>query len=232
MTEANGSATGEGSTDQNEESKENSGNDSGKGKDDFVPKSAYEGVKGDLHKWKTRAKENEKNLNKLKDEFSALKERLEGEDDWKTKADRYKSEADEWKGKAQNFQKGLVYTEKHRAVFAELKKLGLRDDAERYLEYEDFEDIEVETTSKGRVEVLGAKDWAANYYNRNKILFESKKSPGVNSSDGRGTGSGESEKITPSMVVEAERLAKKTGKPEHMAEYKKKLELYNKQRRA
>lgn len=214
--------------------KSDSDNDSNKNKDgdneELVPKSTAERYKKDLLKWKDRAADTSKKLDEALERLSALE--TNGEDG-KAKADRLAKEVDTWKSKYEKANEGFVYSEKYRAVFGELKKLGLRDDAEDILEYEDLADIEVETTSKGRVEVHGAKDWASSFFNKRKYLFDPKKTVKVNSADGRNTGgSSDSEKITPSMVVEAEKLAKKTGKPEHKADYQKKLDLYHKQRSA
>lgn len=196
---------------------------------DLVPKSAYEGVKNDLHKWKQRAKEHESQLKEVNEKLAKLSSDADG-NDHKTLAERYKKEAAEQKARADKLNEGYIYGEKHRTVYSELKKLGLKDEAERYLEYEDLKDLEVETTSKGRVNVLGAKEWASDFFSKNKFLFESKKAAGVNSTDGRGTGGSSSDKVTPADVVAAERQAKKTNKPEDVLAYKEILNKYQKQK--
>lgn len=235
-----------GGANQNSDHKSDSENDgskkSGDDKNEFVPKSAYEGVTKDLHKYKTRSKETERKLQETEQSLAETRERLtalegkgsDGKNDYKSLAEKWKSKATENEQKLAKVQEGFIYSEKHRAVYGELKKLGLRDEAERLLEYEVFKDLEIETTSKGRVEVHGAKEWAGEFYNKNKFLFEPKKSPGVNSTDGRGGSSGDSDKITPAMVVEAEKKSKKSGKPEDAQAYKEIYSKYlkQKQRRA
>lgn len=200
-------------------------------KDDLIPRAAAERWKKDLLRWKDTAKESERKLAEVTERLEAIEAEKDG-NDFKAQAERYKREADELKSKLGQTNESFIYSAKYNSVYKELKKLGLRDDAERFLEYEDLRDLEIETTSKGRVNVLGADDWAADYKRRNTLLFEQKKAPRVDSSDGRtDSGFGESGDITPAQIVEAERLAKKTGKPEHDKQYRALIAKYQEQRR-
>lgn len=168
-------------SDSDKNSLDNSGED---GKGDKNP------YKRDMLAYKDKLKaEREKNkeLAAKLTEIEKAKEDQNG-NDLKVLIERYKKENIELKTKTETLKEGLLYSEKHRAVFSELKSLGLRDEAERYLENEDLKDIEVETTSKGRINVLGAKDWALDYKEKNKIFFDLGKNPKINSSDGRSGG--------------------------------------------
>lgn len=136
-------------------------------------------------------------------------------------AERFKKDADTWKTKAEEFQKSFIYSEKYRAVFQELKTLGFKDEATEFLEHESLDDLEVATTSKGRIEVLGAKDWAAEYKEKKKIFFDTPKSPRVNSGDGRGGKIGSGEPLTGLHLVQAEEAWKKEKDPAKKVEREK-----------
>lgn len=230
-----GGATDDHESDDGGADKSNSQSDSDKSKDskkdDVVPKTVAERFKKDMLKWKDLAKKNESQLAEVREQLELSKSKGDnGDPDYKSIAERFKTEATEAKTKAKELQENIVYSSKFDAVYRELKKLGLRDDAERYLEYEDLKDLEFETTSKGRVNVLGAKEWASEWQEKNKVLFEPKKSAKVSSSDGRSGTNLESDKITPAMVVEAESKASRTRKPEDIRLYKEVLDKYQKQR--
>lgn len=198
------------------------------GKDDHVPKSAYEQVTKDLHKWKAQAKENQRQLSEVQDRLKAFEDKNIDETDLKQVAERYKRDADSYKAENQKLKESYLYSEKYRAIFNELRKLGFRDDAERYLEFEDLKDIEIETTSKGRVNVLGAQEWAAEYQRKNEFLFEAKKAPKVSSADGRSGNRTDSEPLTPAKLIELEKIARRTGKADDDKKYREAVLQYQK----
>lgn len=200
-------------------------------KDENVPKSVYERTKKDMEKYKTKLRDQDSVIQQMKDRLAELENSKKGDDgknDWKSIAEKRAKDLEAEKARTQSLQQSVIYNEKHRAVYAELKKLGLRDEAERLLEYEDFADLEVETTSKGRINVLNAKEWADNFYKQNMFAFVAKKVPSVNSTDGRNT-SLNSEKITAAMVVEAEMKYLKSRKDEDKARFQEFREKFVKQ---
>lgn len=206
------------------------GENSNQGKEDFVPKSAYEQVTKDLHKWKSQAKENQKQLLEIQERLKTFEDKSIDETDLKSLSERYKREAETYKTENQKLKESYLYSEKYRSIFTELKKLGFRDDAERYLEYEDLKDLEVETTSKGRVNVLGAQDWAAEFHKKNEFLFEPKRAARVSASDGRSGQKLDDSQLTPQKLFELEKLARRTGKPEDDQKYRAAVIQYQKQK--
>lgn len=108
-------------------------------------------------------KEANRRLKALEDEKKARdEESLRKTNDWKTLAERYKTEAEEKEKRINGLQTNLILDRKFQAVRDACVKLGLRPESVDDLEGRDMSDVEVETTSTGRINVLGADEFAKN----------------------------------------------------------------------
>ena len=109
-------------SDENKESvtqEENSGANSEK--EAFVPKDAYENVKNDMFKYKSKFKDMEAELNQLRADREAMeRERMEEEGRWKELANKYKSEAEQVKSKYTDSQRKFIDFHKKNAVTAKV----------------------------------------------------------------------------------------------------------------
>jgi hypothetical protein len=170
----------------------------------------------DLHKYKSRWRETSSKIQEYETKLKSLEEsKLKEQEDFKTLAEQYRAEAESQKAKNKKLLDSVVYAEKYRAVYPELKKLGLRDDAQELLSMQDFHEVEVETTSEGRFLVNNAADWSQTFKKKFPFAFETKKAPNINGGGGTTT-IGDSEALTAEKLILIERECRKKG---NMAPY-------------
>lgn len=178
--------------------------DQGDEKAEYVPKSAYQKVSDDMHKYKRELNEVKARLDK------EAADRLASEKNFEQLWKNEKKRADEAEELAKKKDSYYVHTQKVSAIRAAAMEAGLRSEAMDDLELLDFDGVEVELTSNGRYLVHGAKEFAQSIKNKKPHWFKSGKPPGHNAGGGGGTHEG-SKAITPKDVVDAER-SWKSGK--------------------
>lgn len=155
---------------------------------------------------------------------------LKEKEDYKSLFEETSNENKILKAEKENLQSSVIYNERFRAVFPEMKKQGLLDQAHKYIEDLSLDDLEVETTSQGRFIVKGAGGWVERFKKENPLLFQTPKPSNINTSGGRATDTQE-EEITPSRIYELEQVWKKSGKPEDRKAYESAYFKYAEQRK-
>lgn len=190
-------------------------------KENTVARADHERALSDLHK-------NKREVEKLRQEKKdAETARLKESSDWKTLAEKREVEAKEATEKADRLQTSYVNDRKFNAVRNQCEALGLRAEAVTDLENLDLEDIGIETTSTGKINVLNADKFAKALKARKPHWFADKKDPKVNTNGTRILDSGDA--ITPQDLLKAEAAGKKSG---NMSEYYEIHKKYQQQRMA
>lgn len=136
----------------------------------------------DLHRFKSELKQ-------LKEHNAAKEEQaLRDKEDYKTLAERYKSELDEATNKLKTVNSWFESSQAHAAVKQAALKLGLRDGAERDLDLLPLEGVVVETvkTSSGgiRHNVVGAESYVEALKKTRPHWFRDDKAPVFNPGSG------------------------------------------------
>jgi len=117
--------------------------------ENFIDPKAYEQIKADLFKYKSKVQEYETKV-KQSEEI-----RLKESNDWKTLYERKDQEAKEALDKLNSFENTLNNTAKFGAVREAALRAGIRPEAVSDLELVDFKDVLVEKSPTGRIEVRG-----------------------------------------------------------------------------
>jgi len=117
-----------------------------------VSKEAYEKVMQDMHKYKKALKEIESS--KKQQELQSLKEKQE----WQKIAEIKEQEANQEREERTKLTKAVVTDKKMSAIREAAMKAGVLDSALDDIDLLNWNDVEVETTSTGRINVLGADD--------------------------------------------------------------------------
>ena len=124
--------------------------------EEMVSKAEFERVMADMHKYKSQARE-------LATASNAEQERLlrEGKR-WEELAEMKAREAEEHKSEVTRIKDALVNDKKFGAVREAAMKAGLRPEAIADLELIALDKVEAETTSTGRINVLGVESLVNN----------------------------------------------------------------------
>ncbi len=104
-----------------------------------------------------------KDMLRYKDENAQLKAQIEADklkghkekEDWKTVAEHHETKAKEYEQKFTGLQSALVNEKKQSALKAEAQKHGINPASLSDLELLDFDEVQVETTSTGKIMVSG-----------------------------------------------------------------------------
>ncbi len=151
--------------------------------------------------------------------------KMKEQNQWKEIAEANEKKAKEADERSERFQKSFLEDKKINTVSAACEKLGLRPEAMSDLEALDFADVTVETTSTGKINILGADKFAERLKTLKPHWFADKADPRVNPGttrvrDTKGA-------ITAQQLVDADRAARKSG---DFSEYQKMHAQYQKQR--
>ncbi len=174
-----------------------------KNKSDTVSKAEFDKVLDELHKHKKSNKELTEE--KKKNEEARLKEA----NDWKTLAEAREKERDESKAETSRIMNSFTEDKKFNAVQAAATALGLKPEAMSDLENLDLSKVQIETTSTGKINVLGSKEFAENLKTLKPHWFGEKSAPRVNSDGTRVRDNGGA--ITPQAILKAEQEGRKSG---------------------
>lgn len=176
----------------------------------LVPYEEMQRALSDLHKFKSETK-------KLQQELKQRQENeLKSQQQWQTLAEQREKEVTDWRSKYEGAVSASVNEKKFNAVKDECAKLGLRAEAFSDLEMLDLNDLPVETTNTGKINVLHAKTFAErvkamkpHWFGQPQVNLNTK-SPGVGPESGP---------ITVKDVYEAEKAYRKSGKDEDLKKY-------------
>ncbi len=175
--------------------------------------SEFKAVKDDMHRFKEDARKNKEELDRLKTKEMSDKEQ------WKELAATRETEAKDWRTKYEAVTGSIQERAKISAVKESAIKLGLVESAYEDLELIELKDVIVETTSTGRVNVIGAKSAAERIKSLKPHWFANGKGPNLNPNV-PSTVNGVHTSTSYDDLVKLEADAKKTG---DYTEYKKKL---------
>lgn len=170
---------------------------------EMISKAEFEKVMSELHKHKAKAKALEEKSNEEK--MSRMKE----QNQWKEIAEAKEREALEARDKAERVQSSFLSEKKYTAAREKCMALGIRPEALSDLEMLDLEQIQIETTSTGKINVLGADKFAERLKTTKPHWFQEKKTTTVNTDATRVFDTGGT--VTPTMIMEAEKEFRKTG---------------------
>ena len=186
---------------------------------EMVSKSELEKVLSQLHKFKNEANKYKQTLEEQK--IATMKE----QNQWKELAEAKEREALESKQVAERVQQSYLNEKKYGAVLSKAQSLGLLPTAVADLELLDLEGIQVETTSTGKINPLGADKFVERLKAQRPHWFGSPAAPTVNSSHQRIQDS--PSVVTPAMILAAEKEGKKSG---DLSKYQALFAQYQKQR--
>lgn len=179
-------------------------NEPPKGEKEVVPVTEFTAVKNDMHRFKDENATLKKQLQDIKDA------EMKNNNQWKEYAQTKEKDAEDWKKKYDVLSSSVVNGNKISAVRQECLKLGLLDSAVDDLELMELKDVVVETTSTGRINVIGAKAAAERIKSLKPHWFGNGQAPNVNGKPPEVV-HGKDGAITYADVVKAEEQAKKTG---------------------
>lgn len=144
---------------------------------------AYERAKNDMHKYKREASEFKNRFEQLQSELNELKEKgLENKQEYKTLWEREKQSREEIESKYSQFKSNVITDKKRDAVEKFAIKAGLRDTSD--LDGFDFDGVELETTSTGKINVIGADSWVETLKSQKPHWFKDSTPADVNNSFG------------------------------------------------
>lgn len=146
-----------------------------------VENSIPEEFKQDLFKWKSQAREREKQLEALQEKLKSFEEtRLAEKEDYKSLYERTKEEKLLLDNKLKQNTQAFVNNTKMSKVKEYALQNGIRKEALDDLEMLDLEDVIIETTNTGRMDVIGADDFVSRIKDQKPHWFESRRAPSVN----------------------------------------------------
>jgi len=137
---------------------------------------------------------------------------MKSQEKWQEVAQLQEKRGDELETKLQNISSAMVRKEKYNSIHLEAQKLGLKSDAARLIDLMDFEGVQVETTTLGNINVVGAKEAAAALKLESPFMFGNS-TANLNTSTPDVTLGG---KITVDMVMKAKA---KYGKSKDQADF-------------
>lgn len=193
----------------------------GTNKEETVSKAEFDKVLAELHKHK-------KTATTLKDAADADKTtRMKEQNQWKELAEANEKKAADALAESTRIQTSFLSEKKFSALQSKCTALGLRPEAVSDLEMLDLADITIETTSTGKVNVLGADKYAERLKTLKPHWFTDPKTLNVNTNGTRTHDKGGA--VTTQDLIAAEKEARKTG---NLAPYHELHKKYQTQRQA
>lgn len=196
------------------------GGDAGS-KGDAVARADHERALADMHRYKREAEK----LKQEKEEARSAK--LKENNQWKELAEAKELEAKSAREEKERIQNSYLAEKKYSAVREKCAALGLRPEAVSDLEMLDLESVQIETTSTGRLNVLGAEKFAERLKATKPHWFADKSAPNVNTKGSRVIDS--DGPVTPAAILAAEKEGRKSG---DMSKYNELVKKYQTQRAA
>lgn len=170
---------------------------------EVVSKADHERALADMHKFK-------RELEKMKtDKETEKTAKMKEQQQWKELAEAKEREASELKSSNDRLQQSYLNEKRFTALKSACEKLGLRAEAAPDLDLVDISEVQIETTSTGKINVLGAEKFAERLKTVRPHWFADKSAPSVNTSGARVIDTGGV--ITPEMLINAEKEGRKKG---------------------
>ncbi len=172
-------------------------------KEERISRADHDRALADMHKHKREAAQ----LRQEKKDAETA--RLKESNDWKTLAEQKEADAKLARDEADSLRSTYVNDRKYNAVHAKCVALGIRPEALSDLESLDLADIAIETTSTGKINVLGAERFAAALKSKKPHWFDGKAAPRVNTNGQRVIDSDSA--LTATDLLKAEAEGRKSG---------------------
>lgn len=149
--------------------------------------------KGAVAHYKVQLQETRGELNKIMEQNQDLAkqiesmrtEKLESEKNYKELYEREKARAHEAVTRAEDVQKSYLSGLKKSAIETYAAKLGIKENYSSFLDA-DSPMVQIETTSTGNINVLGAQEYVEDYKLRYPEMFKSSEPPRVNTGQPQG----------------------------------------------
>ena len=191
---------------------------------EVVPRTTYEEIKAENARIAKQLKE-------IQDAAEADKlDKLTKGKQYKELADTYERENKELKEKYTKLTQSVVESKKFDSVKDAAVKMGLRPEVVSDLELVDMDGVIVETTSTGKINIIGA-DRFAERLKAAKPHWFTEGAPNLNTKNPKLRIEGSGSDVTGAMVADAQRKAMRSGKSEDHAEYKKLASQYFEQKK-
>jgi hypothetical protein len=141
--------------------------------------------KNDMFKYKRELQDSQKKIDELVAQQNAAEEArlLEGEN-FKGLYEKTKEELDRIANEKKSIVESVMVDKKLSAVREFAAKNGITDEGMEDLEMLNMDDVVVETTSEGRINVHGADSWVENLKSRRPNWFGGKNPPNINNGTG------------------------------------------------
>ncbi len=157
-----------------------------------------------------------KQYSEIKEKYSQVAKTLKEQEEqklketgqWKEAYEREKANREENEQKIQRLNETFVTREKYMAVKSAAHKAGIKSESD--LEYLDLKDVLLETTSTGKINVIGADAFIEKIKTLKPHWFGDKNPPNVNTQT-PGVSVDTTGKITTAMILAAEVEGKKSG---------------------
>lgn len=151
---------------------------------------------------------------------------MKDKEQWKEIAELTTNENDKLTAKLDGMSKAIVQKEKMSAIRTAALQLGIRQDALDVLDRLEFPEVQIETTSLGNFNVVGAKAAVEAIKIKMSFLFGNK-SGNLNGSLPEVVDGGN---VTIDQIMKADQKARETGTAEAHAEYKKLAQKFSQQK--
>ena len=126
----------------------------------YVEQKDHESALKDLHKYKSKVKEYESKLTSYETEKETkAQEDLKKQNMYKELADKLEKDLAEEKSKREKNEKMFLNTKKFESLRQAAIRAGIRKEAEDDLELLSLDDVQIEYTSTGKINVSGAEDY-------------------------------------------------------------------------
>jgi len=200
-------------------------------KDEFVSKKELDAViKESIARKQMLAKVEAEKLAALKQLEDIKVKQMKQTDNWKELAETKEKRVIELEGENKMIRESVVNSIKTSALQSAAAKLGLHPSAVKYLNDSSvLDEVEIETTSTGRWNVLNAELVAQNFKATNPLLFQDPRAPSVNTTTPGVIPNGGS-KVTPEMLNELSKKFAKTKSKEDELAYKSAIRIFQAQR--
>lgn len=198
--------------------------------EDKIDKKEFEAVLKESLKRKDALAVLERQNLDLQKQFEQMKTQgMKTKEAWKELAETKEKEVDQLKSENTQIKKAVVDASKHMALKSAVLKLGLHPSGEKYLDTSTWlDEVEVEYTSTGRVNVLNAERVAQNFKTQNPLLFQAPSAPGINTNSPQVVGNGAG-KVTIDQINALSKKYAETKNPKDAENYKNAIIAYKTQ---
>lgn len=186
------------------------------GKNDFIPRSEFEKVLKELHQHKASARTATEQLEQRKIEDMKKNQQYEA------LANEYKEKLERAEAEKKRIIESDIQSRKYNAVKDSAVRAGIRKEALSDLDLVAMDNVVVETTSTGKINILGADRFVESLKAAKPHWFSSPQAPSVNTDGVRVDGG--AGPITPQMILAAETEGRKTGDMSKYRELSKKFQ--------